>query len=74
MGTGRDEMNDHECDFPDTCPVCQGPVKKDDDPPQWKAIMVAQFDGHCSGCNLPISAGQIIAGNSEEGWRHRDCW
>lgn len=65
-------MEEHECDYPDTCPVCQGPKK-----PEWTGDRVsdpfpAKYDGHCPGCNLTIHKGEMIVMITEGANRHAE--
>ncbi len=61
---------DHECDFPDTCNVCQGPAPKPEK--QVSNAFRARYDGHCGGCNLPIHEGQWIC-FVDEHVEHSEC-
>lgn len=52
-------MEEHECDWPETCPVCKGPAPKPET--SKTAPFLAKYDGHCGGdCNLPIYKGDKI--------------
>lgn len=66
-------VEEHECDFSDTCLVCQGPKKEESTEFKWRTMTVARFDGHCRKCNLPIMVGQTIVNDDDESWKHRDC-
>ncbi len=53
-------ITDHECDFPDTCPVCRPTPKPAEEPAQIGYAFPARFSGHCRSCNLGIHVGQMI--------------
>lgn len=38
-----------------------------------EAVFEARYDGHCSGCNLPINVGQMIAKLSDGRYMHHRC-
>lgn len=64
-------MTDHECDFPDTCPVCRGPVPKPT--VTVERYFTARFDGQCPECDLPIHAGTDVALLSTGRYVHGTC-
>lgn len=37
------------------------------------SCIVAEFDGHCNGCNLEIHNGQLISRMSNGSYRHDHC-
>lgn len=51
--------DEHECDWPETCPVCAGPVSK----PKVavERYFTSRYAGHCHECNLPIHPGTDVA-------------
>jgi hypothetical protein len=53
---------EHECDFPDTCPVCRGPVRTDPEPVTVEARFAARFPGDCPACHLGIHEGEMPIG------------
>lgn len=54
------------------CGVClHGPMRPQ--PVTVEATFAARFDGHCSPCNLPIAAGQIVSKLSDGRYVHREC-
>lgn len=48
-----------------------GPPPKD--PVTVRFAFIASYDGHCPGCNLPISAGQRILALSNDSYVHEGC-
>ena len=62
---------DHECDFPETCPVCLGPAPK----PVLAIVrrFTARFPGDCRECSLPVYEGQRIAELSDGRYVHVGC-
>ena len=36
------------------------------------APIVSRYSGHCPGCNLPITAGQMIDRTNRGSWRHAE--
>lgn len=55
-----------------SCSSCRHPYR----PPEKATVeylLRARYDGHCNGCNLPISVGQPIAKMSDETYRHESC-
>lgn len=40
------------------------------DPWTW---VVARYDGHCRGCNLPIQTGERIIAMTDDTWQHARC-
>lgn len=38
-----------------------------------EATFRAKFDGHCTGCNLPVSAGQVVHRLSDGRYVHQGC-
>lgn len=65
--------DEHECDFPDTCPVCRGPVRTDPEPVTVEARFAARFPGDCPACHLGIHEGQPIAKLSNGRYVHDHC-
>lgn len=64
-------MTEHECDFPDTCPVCLGPAPKPT--VTVERYFDARFDGQCPECDLPIHVGQNVALLSTGRYVHAGC-
>jgi hypothetical protein len=64
-------MTDHECDWPDTCNVCRGPVPKPAETVE--RYFTARYDGHCSDCDLPINAGTDVALLTTGRYVHGSC-
>lgn len=55
-----------------TCSSCKHPLTAPA-APTVEHTFIARRDGHCPGCNLPISEGDHIAKMSDETYRHRWC-
>ena len=68
----------HGMPSPASCIVCMDegnvdPGMPDLGPEPMGRPFPAKFDGHCDGCNLPISAGQRVRRWSDAKYRHQGC-
>lgn len=45
---------------PRWCSLCKHPVQGSEVAVEIEATFAARYDGHCNGCNLPISVGQMV--------------
>lgn len=66
-------MEEHECDFPETCPVCNARLQQRDADKEWGRPFLAKYDGQCPGCNLPIRAGVDRCVGDGRRYYHEGC-
>lgn len=52
------------------CSLCKAPAPAAPEPPG--PAIVAQHDGHCPSCNLPVRAGEMIRKDFDR-WVHDGC-
>ncbi len=57
---------------PQSCTICLHPYRGPE-PVTVEHIFPAGFDGHCPGCNLPISVGQMLCKLSTGFYVHQWC-
>ncbi len=67
----------HGMPSPPSCVSCMedGPAAPPNvnRPPTVEATFRARYDGHCNGCNLAISVGQVVHRLSDERYVHAGC-
>lgn len=67
----------HGMPSPPSCVECMedGPVAPPERTrrPTVEATFQARYAGHCSGCNLPITPGQVVHRLSDERYVHQGC-
>lgn len=76
VAPGETVVSDEECPHgldSRWCSICLHGVSKPPEQPTVEATFAARFDGYCSPCNLPISAGQVISKLSDGRYVHKEC-
>lgn len=63
----------HGLDDPAWCSICRTGPTAPAPPPARERTLIARFDAHCDGCDLPISRGQTIDRWTDGRYRHRGC-
>lgn len=67
----------HGFPSPASCVDCmeEGPVAPPtaSTPATIEATFRAKYDGHCTGCNLPVGIGQVVHRLSEGRYVHQGC-
>lgn len=55
------------------CSLCLHPEERKEKRPTVEATFFARYEGQCRGCNLAITAGQVIHRLSNDTYVHQGC-